>query len=174
MSPMSTGTIDMVWIKNRVGDELGLSEADLVRLYGIGKEQLDYHLQSLGGAADMIYQQILSDVDAVRVGYRQLTVDDNQIATTRALLRDYRFHPLVSLPSADGQIGWRLSGDDAQYVAYRTADILGMDFEWSDVLRLRLKRLVVWPDSAMPNTDENFRDRVADITFYLAELTGVF
>jgi|GEM_PF-4921867 hypothetical protein len=166
--------VDTTWVKNRIGDEMGLTEEDLARLYGVEKKALDAHLRSLGHDSAAVFEKILSDVDAVRIGYRVLQISDDHIAAARALLGDFIFRPLVSVPMADGQIGWRLSSDDAQYVAFRTADIVGMDFEWSDVLRLRLKRLVVWPDETRPDTaDQAFRDRVADITFYLAELTGV-
>ena len=165
--------VDTTWVKNRIGDELGLTENDLARLYGVETAALDKHLRSIGADSNSVYEQTLADVDAIRVGYRMLEVSDDHISQARTLLRDYIFHPLVSVPRAGGEVGWRLSGDDAQFVAFRTADIVGMDFDWSDVLRLRLKRLVVWPDEAMPDTDQAFRDRVADITFYLTELTGI-
>ncbi len=165
--------VDTTWVKNRIGDEMGLTEDDLARLYGVETKGLDAHLRTIAKASAAVYEKVLADLDAVRVGYRVLEISDDHIAATRALLRDFIFRPLVSMPMADGQIGWRLSSDDAQFVAFRAADIVGMDFERSDVLRLRLKRLVVWPDEAKPDIDQAFRDRVADITFYLAELTGV-
>ncbi len=164
---------DTAWVKARIGDELGLIDNDLARLYGVEVNTLNRHLASLGGDEDSIYQRILSDVDAVRVGYRQLQVSDEDIAQARDLLQKYIFHPLVSVPMASGQVGWRLSGDDAQFVAFRSADIVGMDHEWGEMLRKRLNRLIVWPAEAMPELDQAFLDRVADITFYLMELTGV-
>ncbi len=170
---MAAKTIDANWIKARVSDELGLTEDDLARLYGIEPNAVNKHLSTLGGDSQTIYDQVLSDVDAVRIGYRQIQVGDDQIAAIRNLLSAYLFHPLVSIPTANGQIGWRLSGDDAQYVAFRSADAVGIDFEWGEVLRTRLNRAIIWPDAAMPKTDQAFRDRVADVTFYLLELSGI-
>src|SRR5258708_936 len=72
---------------NRIGDELGLTPQDLARLYGINEEDLSEHLTTLGADVDSIYQQVLSDVDAVRVGYRQLQITDGQIKAIRGLLR---------------------------------------------------------------------------------------
>ncbi len=160
-------------VKAKIGDELGLTDEDLARLYGVDASGVDKHLVSLGKDPDAVCQRILSDVDGVRVGYRVLQISDDHIAAIRVLLRDYIFHPLVSMEMADGRVGWKLGSDDAQFVAFRAADIVGMDHDWSEVLRLRLKRLFVWPDETMPETNRAFRDRVADITFYLMELTGV-
>jgi hypothetical protein len=160
-------------VKAKVGDELGLTDEDLARLYGVDAGAVDKHLASLGKDPDAVYQRILSDVDGVRTGYRMLPVSDEHIAAVRNLLKDYIFHPLVSMEMANGQVGWKLGSDDAQFVAFRAADIVGMDHDWGEVLRLRLKRLFVWPDANMPETNKAFRDRVADITFYLIELTGV-
>ncbi len=160
-------------VKAKVGDELGLTDDDLARLYGVDPAAVDKHLATLGKDPETVYQRILSDVDGVRTGYRMLQVSDEHIAAIRHLLSDYIFHPLVSMEMADGRVGWKLGSDDAQFVAFRAADTVGMDHDWSEVLRLRLKRLFVWPDETMPDTDQTFRDRVADITFYLMELTGV-
>lgn len=170
---MAAKTIDARWVKTRVSEELGLTEEDLARLYGIEANAVNKHLPTLGGDSQAIYEQVLSDVDAVRMGYRQIQVGDDQIAAIRDLLSAYPFHPLVSIPMASGQIGWRLSGDDAQYVAFRAADAVGIDFEWGEVLRTRLNRAIIWPDAAMPKTDQAFRDRLADVTFYLLELSGI-
>jgi hypothetical protein len=164
---------DVAWLKARIGDELGLIDDDLARLYGVDVGALDKHLRSLSGDPNAAYEQVLADVDALRTGYRILEVTDDHIKAIRRVLRDYPFHPLVSTPMADGEIGWRLSGDDAQFVAFRTADVVSMDHDWSEVLRHRLKRLVIWPAEEMPETDQAFRDRVGDITFYLVELTGL-
>ena len=170
---MAAGTLDAAWVKTRIGDELGLTDDDLARLYGVNASALDRHLASLGKENNSIYERILSDVDAARTGYRQLEVSDENIAAIRKLLKSYPFHPLVSVPMASGDIGWRLSTDDAQFVAFRAADVVGMDFDWGEVLRTRLNRAIIWPDSNMPETNQAFKDRVADITFYLMELTGV-
>src|SRR5215813_10950833 len=126
---MAKGTLSADWVKTRIGDELGLTENDLARLYGIEVSALDKHLATLGGNETAVYERILSDVDAVRVGYRQIEVKDDQIATIRSLLASYPFHPLVSVPMADQRVGWRLSGDDAQFVAFRAADAVGIDFD---------------------------------------------
>jgi len=48
-----------------------------------------------------------------------------------------------------------------------------MDFDWGDMLRLRLHRLIVWPDEARPNLDQAFLDHLIEVIFYLVELTGV-
>ena len=170
---MAKATLNADWVKARIGDELGLTEDDLARLYGIEVAALDRHLTSLGNDETAVYERILSDVDAVRVGYRLIEVNDDQIATIRGLLASYPFHPLVSVPMADQRVGWRLSGDDAQFVAFRASDVVGIDFDWGETLRLRLNRAIIWPDPAMPDTNKAFRDRVADVTFYLMELTGV-
>src|SRR5258708_6293606 len=142
--------INVNWIKARVGDELGLSADDLTRLYGIDANALDKQLTTLGSDNQTVYERVLSDVDAVRVGYRQIQVSDDQIADIRKLLSTYPFHPLVGVQTADAQSAWRLSGDDAQFVAFRAADAVGIDFDCGEVLRLRLNRLVIWPDAPQP------------------------
>ncbi|HLY27202.1 MAG TPA: hypothetical protein VKQ72_12730, partial [Aggregatilineales bacterium] len=111
--------LDASWIKNRIADELGLTEDDLAHLYGVEVRALDKHLGTLGADNKSVYERILSDVDAARMGYRQIEVSDDQIGAIRNLLKKYPFHPLVSMPTADGAVGWRLSSDDAQYVAFR-------------------------------------------------------
>jgi hypothetical protein len=163
--------LDANWIKNRVGDELGLAEHDLSTMYGV--PNVDQHLTTLGSDSNAVYERVLSDVDAVRVGYRQFQVSDDQIGEIRALLSTYKFHPLVSVPMADGSVGWKLSGDDAQWVAFRASDVVGLDFDQGEILRLRLHRAVIWPDAATPEVNGAFRDRIADVTFYLVELSGV-
>ncbi len=165
--------LDTTWIKTRVADELGLTEDDLARLYGVDSGSLDSQLASLDRNKNAVYERVLSDVDALRMGYRLIQVNDDQIAATRNMLANYIFHRPVSVPMAAGGIGWRLSSDDAQYVAFRTADIIELDFDWGDVLRLRLNRLILWPDEAEPKIDQTFRDRLADVVFYLVELTGI-
>jgi hypothetical protein len=161
------------WIVARIGDELGFAPEDLSTLYGVEISELGGQLETLGEAPEEIVTRILADLDALRVGYRQIQVSDDQIRQTRAILADYLFHPLIRLETADQHTAWRLSGDDAQYVAFRSADILGLDFAASDTLRLRLNRLALRHGEALPPVDERFRDLVADVTFYLAEFSGV-
>jgi hypothetical protein len=170
---MASKTIDATWVKMRVGDELGLNETDLAGLYGIEVKALDKHLSTLAGDSQTIYDRVLSDVDSVRIGYRQIEMSDEQIQAIRELLANYPFHPLVSMSTADDGVGWRLSGDDAQWVAFRAADLVNLDFNLGEVLRLRLNRAVIWPDETEPEINQAFLDRVADVTFYLMELTGV-
>lgn len=165
--------LDTAWVINQIGDEFGLNEQDLAAQYGVDEGELTEHLQTLGDNSRVVYERILSDLDAVRIGYRQVEVTDGQIATIRARLADYRFHPLVHHPLADGSVGWRLSGDDAQWVAFRASDAVGLSFEQGETLRLRLHRLVIWREAASPPFDQRFRDRVADVTFYLVELSGI-
>jgi len=165
--------LDTAWIKTRVADELGLTEDDLARLYGVDSASVDSQLAALDNDKGAVYERVLSDVDALRMGYRLIQVSDEQIEATRAMLANYIFHRPVSVPMAAGGIGWRLSSDDAQYVAFRASDIMGIDFDWGDVLRLRLNRLILWPDATAPDMDQTFRDRLADVVFYLVELTGI-
>jgi hypothetical protein len=165
--------LDVEWVKTRIGDELGLSANDLAHLYGVGANALDRHLASLGKTAQAVSERILADVDSARLSHRQLEVTQEQIAALWRLLKPYRFHPFVAALLADGAAGWRLSKDDAQFVAFRTADIVGVDFEWGDVLRLRLHRLVIWPAEETPGDAQAFVDRVIKVAAYLAELSGV-
>jgi hypothetical protein len=165
--------LDTSRVKTRISDELGLTDEDLARLYNVDASQLNRHLTSMGKDENAVSQQILSDVDAARVNYRLLQVNDEHVAAARQMLHEYIFHPLVATPMADGSIGWRLSLDDAQFVAFRIADIVGVDYDWSDVLRFRLHRLIIWPDETRPAIDQAFYDRVAEVTFFLIELTGV-
>ncbi len=165
---------DTAWIKARLADEFGLSEDDLARLYGLNRDDLDAHLAALeDGQSSTIVNRLISDVDAVRVGYRTVQVSDAQIEASRALLINYRFYPLIALDAAGHQHAWRLSGDDAQWIAFRISDVIGLDFEASDVLRLRLNRVAVGYGDNSPTLDGAFRDRIADIAFFLAELSGV-
>ncbi len=161
------------WIKNRIGDELGLAADDLARLYNIDPAQLDQHLRSMGKINQAVYEQLLSDIEGMRTGYRLIQVDNDQRTAMRALMHDYIFHPLVATSMVDGDVGWRLGIDDAQFVAFRTADIVGIDFDWGDMLRLRLHRLIIWPDTARPKFDQAFQDRLVEVISYLVELTGV-
>ncbi len=165
--------LDTSWIRKRLTDEVGFVEDDLLRLYGVTAAELDSYLAGLGRTPPEAASRVLSDVDAVRVGYRTFQVSDEQIEAIRALLATCRFTPLNSMETATHQRAWHLSGDDAQWVAYRASDVLGLDFEASDVLRLRLNRLAIWTGDDVPPFDDQFRDRVADVTFYLAELSGI-
>src|SRR5258708_39561356 len=110
---MAAKTIDANWIKARVSDELGLTEDDLARLYSIEPNAVNKHLSTLGGDSQTIYDQVPSDVDTMRIGYRQVKVSDRQNATIRNRLRAYLFHPRDSIPPANGQIGGSPSGYDA-------------------------------------------------------------
>ncbi|MFN7209067.1 MAG: hypothetical protein ACK4P1_01580 [Aggregatilineales bacterium] len=166
-------TVDPIWVEQHIRHELGLTTDDLCRLYGVAAEALPAQLAALGATSREALERVLSDVDAVRVGYRQLQISDDHIAQLQRLLSAYPFHPLVSLPLWDGGVGWRLSADDAQYVAFRAADIVGLDFAASDVLRRRLNTLVIGAAEQPPAFDAAFQRRVVDITCYLLELSGV-
>lgn len=165
--------MNTLWVKIRLGDELGLTDDDLSRIYGISSGTLDKYLTSLGSDAEAVSARILSDVDAARIRYKQMLVTESHIAQLHELLRPYIFHPFVPIAMADGRSGWRLSNDDAQWIAFRAADIVGMDFEWSDILRKRLNRLVIWPISTAPELNQAFYDRLTNVTTYLVELAGV-
>jgi hypothetical protein len=166
-------TVDTTWVKAAVANELGLVEHDIATLYGIQDSDLDQHLRELESTTQGVYQRVLSDVDAMRIGYRRVRVTDDHIERLRSLLETYPFHPLVGVTMWDGRAGWRLSADDAQYVAYRAADIVGLEFQASDALRLRLNTLVIWPAATHPTGSQAFRDRIVDVTTYLIELVGV-
>src|SRR5579859_1603043 len=160
------------WIKSRIGDDLGLTEDDLMRLYGISPVQLDRYLVGLAADPEDAVQRVLSDVNAASANHRLITLSDDQIDQARRIVADYPFHPLSQLDAVLGH-AWRLSSDDAQWVAFRIADLLGLDFPSSDVLRLRLNRLGLSYEPEFPEFDAAFRNRVADTTLYLSELAGV-
>ncbi|HVO43339.1 MAG TPA: hypothetical protein VMT34_11980 [Aggregatilineales bacterium] len=165
---------DLKYVKARLGDTLGFSENDLARLYGVAVGRpLDARLVSLAPDAAAIVDRILGDIEAARAGYRQIALNEDQMAAIADTLRNYRFHSLVSLLAADGSVAWKLSADDAQYVAFRSADVVAMDFELSEVLRARLKRMVIWPEPSPPSDDRAFRDHVAELLLYLIELAGI-
>jgi hypothetical protein len=166
--------INLDFVKARLGDEIGFAAEDLGRLYGQpSEEETDAHLGSLETNENAIVDHVLSDIENVRQEHRVLAVNAEHSESIRGLLNKYHFHPLVSQFDASGGVGWKLSGDDAQYVAYRAADIVNMDFDWSDVLRIRLNRLILSHQTEPPEIDQAFRDHVADVTFYLIELTGI-
>jgi len=48
--------VNPTWIKNRIGDELGLTQDDLARLYNVEASQLDPHLKSIGKNNKAIYE----------------------------------------------------------------------------------------------------------------------
>src|SRR5690242_1517155 len=96
--------LDTAWIKTRVADELGLMEDDLARLYGVDGASLDDQLAALDANENAIYERVLSDVDALRMGYRLIQVNDEQIETIRAMLANYIFHRHVSVSMAAGGI----------------------------------------------------------------------
>lgn len=163
--------IDM--IKAKIGDELGLTDHDLAELYGVAESKLNAHLGSLEKSEKALYDRMLSDVDAARTSYRKFAVSDEQIAAIRALLSKHIFRPFASLVQADGNLGWRLSRDDAEFVAFRTSDIVGLDLEASELVRKRLNRVVLWAEESAPKLTKELLDRLADITFYLLELSSV-
>jgi hypothetical protein len=166
-------SVDPHWVEQHISNELGLTERDLTRLYGLEQGALYSYLLTLADDSAEVYQRVLADIDAVRVGYRQVRVNDEHIEKLRALLSVYPFHPPVGVSMWDGRDGWRLSADDAQYVAFRAADIVGLDFEAGDQLRLRLNTLVIWQADTPPTFGSAFQDRLVDITLYLIELSGV-
>ncbi len=135
-------------VKARIGDELGLTDDDLARLYGVDPGGVDKHLASLGKDVEAVYQRILSDVDGVRTGYRVLQVSDDHIAAIRALLRDYIFHPLVSMEMADGRVGWKL-GSELVDVAMGKKDLKwpewpqkgGTDAEREELLKRKFPKM---------------------------------
>jgi hypothetical protein len=133
---------------------------------------LDRHLVGLSADPEAAVQRILADVNAAGATYRVITLSDEQIAAARRLVADYLFHPLSPLEAALGH-AWRLSSDDAQWVAFRIADLVGLDFAVSDVVRLRLNRLGLSYEPDVPTLDAAFRNRVADTALYLSELAGV-
>lgn len=166
-------TVDTTWVKAAVANELGLVEEDLAAMYGVPIGDLDGYLSGLEGTTQAVYQRVLSDVDAMRIGYRRVRITDEHIQNLRNLINAYPFHPLVGVTMWDGRAGWRLSSDDAQYVAYRAADIVGVEFQASDAVRKRLNTLVIWPAASHPTESQAFRDRIVDMTTYLIELIGV-
>lgn len=163
---------EAAWIKTRIGDELGLTEDDLARLYGVSPNDLDRYLVRLAADPEAVVQHILADVHATGTTHRRVHLTDEQIASARQLVADYPFHPLSPLEAALGH-AWRLGSDDAQWVAFRIADVIGLDFASSDILRLRLNRLGLSYEPEFPEFDTAFRNRVADTTLYLSELAGV-
>jgi hypothetical protein len=169
---MNNTVAEAAWIKIRIGDELGLTEDDLTRLYGVTPNRLDSHLVGLAADPEAAVQRILADVHAAGTAHRVITLSDEQIAAARQLVADYPFHPLSPLEAALGH-AWRLSSDDAQWVAFRIADLIGLDFASSDIIRLRLNRLGVSYELEVPGVDAAFRNRVADTAVYLSELAGV-
>ena len=165
--------VDPNWVEQHISNELGLIERDLLKLYRLAPGALHAHLMSLGSSSNEVYQRVLADIDALRVSARRVRVSEDHVAALRALLSAYPFHPLVSLIMWDGRHGWRLSIDDAQYVAFRAADIVGLSFEDGDLLRQRLNTLVIWQADTQPAFGSAFQARLADITLYLIELSGV-
>ena len=169
---MNNPMAQVAWIRARIGDELGLTDDDLARLYSVLPGDLDRHLIGLAVDPEAAVQRVLADVNAVGAANRTITLSDEQIAAARQLVADYSFHPLSPLEAALGH-AWRLSSDDAQWVAFRIADLIGIDFATSDILRLRLNRLGLSYEPDMPPFDAAFRNRVADTALYLSELAGV-
>lgn len=165
-------TFDATWVKQHIANELGLVERDLSKLYRVQPPDLDAHLAGLGSTSNEVAQRVLSDVDDLRIARRQVRASEEHVEQLRALLNAYPFHPLVGVTMYDGRSGWRLSSDDAQFVAYRAADIIGLDFEHGDLVRQRLNTLVIWPAATHPLGSPAFKDRVMEVTIYLIELVG--
>jgi hypothetical protein len=171
-----SSTIDIAWVKARISNELGFAASDLERVYGLTPDALDAQLTALGaelGGGEALVNRLMGDVDALRMGYRTVQINDDQIAATRALLAKCKFDPPIPLDAAGHAHAWRLSSDDAQWVAYRFADLIGLGFEAGDMLRLRLNRIVIAYGDLPPVMEAKLRDRIADILFYLAELSGL-
>ncbi|MHB8626618.1 MAG: hypothetical protein ACYDBJ_01315 [Aggregatilineales bacterium] len=169
---MNKAVAEAAWIKTRIGDELGLTEDDLARLYGALPGDLDSHLVGLAPDSEAAVQRILADVNAASAAHRVVILSDEQITAARQLVADYPFHPLSPLAAALGH-AWRLGSDDAQWIAFRIADLIGLDFASSDILRLRLNRLGLSYEPDVPGFNAAFRNRVADTALYLSELVGV-
>jgi hypothetical protein len=169
---MNKTVAEAAWIKTRIGDELGLTEDDLARLYGVMPNDLDRYLVRLAADPEAAVQRVLADVNTTSTTHRHVQLSDEQITAARRLVADYPFHPLSPLEAALGH-AWRLSSDDAQWVAFRIADVIGLDFASSDILRLRLNRLGLSYEPGVPEFDAAFRNRVADTALYLSELSGV-
>lgn len=165
-------SVDVTWVKQHIANELGLVEHNLLTLYRVQPSELDAHLASLGSTSNEVAERVLSDVDNLRVAHRRVRATEDHVAQLRALLNAYPFHPLVGVTMYDGRSGWRLSSDDAQYVAYRAADIVGLEFEEGDLVRQRLNTLVIWPAATHPLGSPAFRDRLVEVTLYLIELVG--
>ncbi len=160
-------------VKAQIAEDMGLAPADIARLYDLDEGRLDRHLATLGADASSAVQRILADVDAARIRHRYYTASPEHGEALQAILKKYPFHSLVSQPTAAGGVGGRLGSDDAQYVAYRAADIVQIDFDWGDVLRPRLHRVILYRGESAPAITPPFRDHLVEITLYLLELTGV-
>ena len=77
---------DQQWIKARVADELGLTEHDLARLYGLDERALDAHLGSLAADPNDGVARVLADIDGARVQQRALSLTTEQIDSIRELV----------------------------------------------------------------------------------------
>jgi hypothetical protein len=166
-------SIDTMFVMARIGDELGLSPDNLAALYDIRPNTLETFLSSLGTDEGAICARVLEDLDAARLMYRRAHFDSDAMAALRKVLEGYPLHPLASMTLADGSTGWRLGADDAQYLAFRTADAMGLAFEAGEALRVCLKRVAIWMDAALPERAVILHTRIVDVIGYLAELCSI-
>lgn len=166
-------SIDTMFVMARIGDELGLSPDDLVALYNTRPNMLDAHLSSLGTDEAEICACVLQDIDAARLTHRRAYFDSDARAALRKVLETYPLHPLASMTLADGTTGWRLGTDDAQYLAFRAADVMDLAFEAGEALRVCLRRVAIWTDAALPERAAMLHTRILDVIGYLAELCSI-
>ena len=170
---MSDSTTDRVeWIKSRIGDELGFSEEDLAALYKMSPADLNKQIGQFDQDVEILVAQILADVNAAINANRQAVVTETHIAAIKALIARYPIRKLVPLKAIQGP-AWRLTADDAQWVAYRLADVINLDFASSDTLRRRLNRIALSYGADQPPWDDALRSQILNTSLYLCQLAGV-
>jgi len=160
------------WIKARLGDELGLSDDDLAALYQTTPGQLTEQLTASTDAPEAVVKQIIADIDGAAAHKARTAINDTQLATLKSWIGRYPIRKLVPLETVSG-LAWRLTADDAQWIAFRLADVIGLDFAASDVLRQRLNRVALSYEAAQPPWNDDLRAQITAIAIKLAELTGV-
>lgn len=166
-------SINTMFVIARVGDELGLSPDDLAALYNTRPDALEALLSSLGTDEAAICARVFEDIDAARMMYRRAHFDSDAMAALRKVLETYPLHPLASMTLADGTTGWRLGTDDAQYLAFRAADVMGLAFEAGEALRVRLRRVAIWTDATPPEQAAILHMRILNVIGRLAELCSI-
>lgn len=159
--------------KARIADEIGFDEDDLASLYGIQRAALDDHLAELEVEPLMIWQRVLADVDALRMGYRRRAVSDEHILQLLNVIRPYEFGALVETLATTGRIGWQMNAEDAAWVAARAAEVFGLDADEQAQLCRYLQRMIAWPNLTSPANTAEWQRRVVDMATYLVELTGI-